>query len=83
MASREGQVWEMGNGLIFLVLGPPESGRQIMLEIGHPWGHDKRRKALDRAMMHPVLYLETGARGSLMEEREGKWDGGKGGERHA
>lgn len=73
----------MGNGILLLVTGPPQSGREVLLEAGHGWAYDKRRRTLDRMLMHPVLYLETGAKGSLTEDRAGAWDRSRAWKRHA
>lgn len=74
MSDRTGQVWEMGNGVLFLVLCPSETGRQVMQEAGHPDAGDRRLKQLDRFQWHTVLYLEHGSVGGLMEDRDGAWE---------
>jgi hypothetical protein len=81
VSSREGQVWEMGNGMLFLVTGPPETAREMLTRAG-----DRNlgtSKTLDRMLMHPVLWLEWGKTGGLVEEKPGKWDRTKSWKRHS
>lgn len=82
MSSRLGEVWEMGNGMLFLVVGHPETARSV-LEAHGDKTLPKRSRVLDRMLWHPILWLELGSTGGLSEDRAGAWDRTRNWRRHA